>query len=589
MKLLRSKATKGQLETAGQYVAQLRRVQTELWPLLQPVLEDFFSERGGGEARLSEGGAGMDLASGALVSGQMGDVVMWSVQQNDLLAWTSLWLTFRPFCGANDVVAALCDAAEYGVDALPAYACYAGRQQAAASQAVRRTAVKLMLLGQLMQAVAEAELQERLTMRMYRLIGQLSSSDPATGDVQLAGLARGWFVKTPAEGCAELFAERWQRAIDEGAASALSAKFDVLKCEPARMAEHLTRTDSALFWRVSLADFQRFCGLAPDKGKADGSVFRLIEKRFDRMVWVVLSMICWSDNTTELLAYWIAVLEELEKLGNWHSLMLLSSVLNHYLVEFLKKSWAALPPEALRAVQRVSALFFPGNNYREYRTRYKERVLRWAHTHVFGGGAGEEKGFFCLAMPLLQRDVIIGSEMPVFFEHLRPPGTLNCQRLRVLGEAASMFWLGRCAAGHYLGACSSGASDEELLSALLALPWTDDEDLLLKASPFLCVDFCLILVFQKKGVPARTGRQPCGRRRQAHSPLRRDASAVPRGRARRWRLSVAGSSSAFSGRASAVAGGGCGGSVRALWLSSGHAAGRRCRRRRNGSRAARGV
>jgi hypothetical protein len=299
----------------------------------------------------------------------------------------------------------------------------------------------------------------------------------------LAGLARGWQVKTPPAACVERFVERWQRAIDESAPpSALNIKFDVMKTDPARMAEHLTRTDCALFWSVSLADFQRFCGLAPDKGKAEAGVFRLIEKRFDRMVWVVLSMICWSDNTTELLAYWIAVLEELERLNNWHSLMMLSSVLNHYLVEFMKKSWAALPPECTRAVQRVSALFFPGNNYREYRTRYKERVLRWANAHLFAGGAGEEKSFFGLAMPLLQRDVIIGSEMPAYFEHLRPPGTINCQRLRVLGEAASMFWLARTAAGHFLGGCSTDTGDQELLNSLLALPWTDDEDLLIKVA-----------------------------------------------------------------------------------------------------------
>ncbi len=376
MKLLRSKATKGQLETAGQYVAQLRRVQGELWPLLQPVLQDLYGERGGAEARLGEGGPAVDLLGGALVSGLASDVVLWSVQQNDLLSWTSLWLTFRPFCSANDVVATLCDVAEFGADSLPPYACHAAKHHATASLGVRRNAVKLILLGQLMQAVAEQDLQERLTMRMYRLIGQLSVADQGTGDAQLAGLARGWQVKAPPPGCVERFVERWQRAIDEAAPpSALNTKFDVLKTEPGRMAEHLTRTDCALFWHVTLADFQRFCGLAPDKGKADGSVFRLIEKRFDRMVWVVLSMICWSDNTTELLAYWIAVLEELEKLGNWHSLMMLSSVLNHYLVEFMKKSWAALPPEALRAVQRVAALFFPGNNYREYRNRYKVCVL----------------------------------------------------------------------------------------------------------------------------------------------------------------------------------------------------------------------
>ncbi len=479
VKLLRSKSTKGQLETASQYVTQLRRVQAEIWPILAPVLRDFFGERTVGEARLGEGEAGAELASGALVSGSMTDMVLWTVQQGDELGWTSLWLTFRPFGAASEVVATLCDVAEYGVDSLPSYAWYPCKHHAAMNLTVRRNAVKLVLLGQLMQVVSEDSLQDKVTTRMYRMMGQLSNADQSTSDAQLAGLARGWQVRPPLELSVERMIDYWRRAIDNPAPpSALSSNFDVLKCDPARMAEHLTRSDCALLWNVSVEDFQRFCGLAADKGRPEGNIFRLIEKRFDRMVWVVLSMICWSDGTSGLLAYWISVLDELDKLGNWHSLMMLSSVLNHYLVDGMKKSWAQLPPESLRTVQRVSALFYPGNNYREYRTRYKERAHKWATAHLFNGGVGEEKGFFGLAMPLLQRDVIIGCEMPTMFEHLR---CINCQKLRVLGESASMFWLARTAAGHFL-ATSSDASDDELLSNILALPWTDDEDLLLKVS-----------------------------------------------------------------------------------------------------------
>jgi hypothetical protein len=479
VKLLRSKATKGQLETASQYVSQIRRVQAEIWPLISPTLEEFFSGNCSLEGRLSES-ATVDLTSGALLSGKLGETVFWNVQTFDMISWMAMWLTFRSVCSMEDVVSLLCDCAEFGMDSLPEWAGFQPRQGLNFHLAVRRNAVKLLVLGQMMHVVVDADLSEAVLARMYRLTTHVMSVEALT-DAQLNGMRLLFehpIVVAPQSGIAESIVMAWQKAVDEPPAVSSLSSFDVLKIAPSEMALHLTRSDCALLWNISMSDFQGFCGLSPSKGKEEGSIFRLVERRFDRVVWILLSMICWSDSPNQLLPYWISVEEEMEKIGNLHGLMMLNSALCHYLIEGLKKSWATISVEQMRAHQRISALFHPGNNYKEYRACYKDRASALWKALFFGDGA--KLAFFSLTMPILQRDVIIGNEMPTYLEQLKP-GTLNYQKMRVLGESASMFYLARVSAGHFLAHNSKDAeADLELLNHLTSIPWTGDEELLMK-------------------------------------------------------------------------------------------------------------
>jgi hypothetical protein len=485
VKLLRSKATKGQLETAAQYVNQIRRVQTEVWPFIVPTLRQFFEANGSVDARLSES-ATVDVVSGALLSGKLSETVFWNVQTFDLVAWMAMWLSFQSVCVAADIVTLLCDCAEYGIDSLPDWAGYLPRNVWTFSLTVRRNAVKLILLGHMMHVIVETQLPDAVLARMYRLITQAPSMD-VVADAQLNGMLHLYaapVVQLPPAGAVEALVSMWKQAIDEPPPAAALAPFEVATVPPAEMAAHLTRSDCALFWNISLNEFQGFCGLSQSKGKEEGgNVFRLIERRFDRMVWILLSMLCWSDSQNEILSYWISVEEEVEKIGNLHGLMMLNSALSHYLVDGLKKSWASLSVEQSRAHQRICLLFHPVNNYRDYRSCYKERAMDWAKRLFFGESCDKEAlSMFAVTMPILQRDVIIGSEMPSFVEHLRP-GTLNYQKLRVLGESASMFFLVRASAGHYLSLSGQSAqADLDLLSRITSIPWTDNEDLLLKVA-----------------------------------------------------------------------------------------------------------
>jgi hypothetical protein len=174
------------------------------------------------------------------------------------------------------------------------------------------------------------------------------------------------------------------------------------------MALHLTLTDASFFWKLEMGDFQNFCDLTPQKTN-DTNVFRLIEKRFDRMVWIIVSMVCWSEMPEKLIEYWVNVEEELLKMGNLHGLMMVNGALCHYLVEGLKKAWGALGSEQSRIHQKVMAMFQPKGNYKEYRSWYKERAGKILDHVCFGKEEGEDEKnmFFSLAMPLLQRDVIL--------------------------------------------------------------------------------------------------------------------------------------------------------------------------------------
>lgn len=174
--------------------------------------------------------------------------------------------------------------------------------------------------------------------------------------------------------------------------------------------------------------------------------------------------------------------QELEKLGNLHGLMIVNrflflfhvflffifwlSALCHYLIEGMKKSWASVSVEQIRFHQvnlyfslylfqncfgkRVVSLLHPASNYRDYRALYRERASTLCRALFFGDvSSSSSPPLLLLSMPVLQRDVIIASEMPLWLEHLRP-STINYQKLRVLGEAAAMFFLVRTSAGHFL-------------------------------------------------------------------------------------------------------------------------------------------
>ena len=61
------------------------------------------------------------------------------------------------------------------------------------------------------------------------------------------------------------------------------------------MALHLTRDDAAILVSLDLKKFQHYCRLGLRVEKVE-HYFHLIEKRFDRLVWVIVSMVCWSER-----------------------------------------------------------------------------------------------------------------------------------------------------------------------------------------------------------------------------------------------------------------------------------------------------
>ena len=117
LKLFRSKAMKGQLETAPQYVSHLRRVQTEIWPLISDIVQSF-EWRGANvviEAPLSKT-AIVDVTHGTLLSGTLREILFWNVARGsaDFNAWMALWYAMAPFGSTTEMWSALADCLEYG-------------------------------------------------------------------------------------------------------------------------------------------------------------------------------------------------------------------------------------------------------------------------------------------------------------------------------------------------------------------------------------------------------------------------------------------------------------------------------------------
>ena len=170
---------------------------------------------------------------------------------------------------------------------------------------------------------------------------------------------------------------------------------------------------------------------------------------------------------------------ELDRLGSYHSLMIVNSALSNFLVEGFKKAWKRLSDDDMEFHQRILGMFHPSHNYVSYRKLYKIRAVNLIKNLFFGREKPDAQ--FLLAMPVMQRDIILAGEMPTHFEHLSSE-SLNWQKLRVLGEMVSTLELSRRSAMQFLSDVYAESPTDELASTLLNLAWTDDEDILYKVS-----------------------------------------------------------------------------------------------------------
>ena len=157
-----------------------------MWPRLVPSLHEFFSSHGAPAARLCEGAAA-DAGGAGLVSGRGADAVAWAVLGCDPTGWAGLWLAGPALGGPAEMAGQLCELAEFGADALPEWAAVPGRQWAATHLAVRRSAVKLLLLGERMGVADEKRLPETTMARVYRLAAAVANIEEAP-DAHLAGM-----------------------------------------------------------------------------------------------------------------------------------------------------------------------------------------------------------------------------------------------------------------------------------------------------------------------------------------------------------------------------------------------------------------
>lgn len=137
------------------------------------------------------------------------------------------------------------------------------------------------------------------------------------------------------------------------------------------LARQMSLIDFSIFRQIDHSELLHKSWMKKEKEIRAPNVLKLIE-RFNNISYWVTSEIVLEQNLksrTSVLCYFIQLAEELQLIGNFHSLMAVYASLNNICVQRMKLTWKEVKSKYINILKKIDDLMSCKDNYKRYRLR----------------------------------------------------------------------------------------------------------------------------------------------------------------------------------------------------------------------------